>query len=91
MVLFVDSTVTLCLRTPVESIPESSPVKMRPVKSLPGEIGFNFLPPRRVLHNLDQTGENVLAMVFPNESLNLTGLSFDITLLILLRQSLVSQ
>ena len=34
-----------CLSTLTESTSESSPVKMRPTKSVPREIDFDFLPP----------------------------------------------
>lgn len=91
MELFVDITVTLCLSIPLESTSESFSVKMRPVKSLHLEIGFDFPPPRRVLYNLDQPEGNAKSMIFPSKSLNLTRVSFDITLLILLRLSLFSQ
>ena len=40
---------TPCLNTPAESILESSPVKMRPTKSVPGEKGLDFLHARCVL------------------------------------------
>ena len=38
---------TSCLSTPAESTPESSPVKIPSVKSLPGEKRLDFLPPRQ--------------------------------------------
>ena len=40
---------TPCLSTSAESTPESSPMKMRPTKSVPGEKGLDFLPSRCVL------------------------------------------
>ena len=39
--------VTRCLSTPAESTPESSPVKICSLKSLPGETRLDFLPPRQ--------------------------------------------
>ena len=39
--------VTLCLSTPAESTPESSPVKICSLKSLPGETRLDFLPPQQ--------------------------------------------
>ena len=51
---------TPCLSTPGEITPESSPVKMMPPKSVPGEKGLYFLPPRCVL----------VILVSPREILN---------------------
>ena len=42
---------TPCLRTAAELTLESSPGKMRPIKSVPSEIDLDFLPPRCVLVN----------------------------------------
>ena len=39
--------VTSCLSTLSESTPKSSPVKICSAKSLPGEKGLDFLPPRQ--------------------------------------------
>ena len=39
---------TPCLSTRGEFTPESSPVKMRPTKSVPGENGSDFLPPQSI-------------------------------------------
>ena len=36
-----------CLSTPAESTPESSPVKICSVKSLPGEKRLDSLPPKQ--------------------------------------------
>ena len=66
-------------------------MKMRPVKSFPGEIGFDLSSPRRVLHNPVQPGENVKLIIFPSECLNFTRMSFGITPVILVRHSLVRQ
>ena len=41
-----DSKATSCLTTPAESTPESSPVKIFSVKSLPGEKRLDSLPPQ---------------------------------------------
>ena len=41
--------ITPCLSTPDESTLESSPVKLRATKSVPGEKGLDFLPPQCVL------------------------------------------
>ena len=38
---------TPCLSIPAESTPESSPVKIWSVKSLPSEKRLNFLPPQQ--------------------------------------------
>ena len=76
--------VTPCLSTPFESTSESSPVEMRPTKSVPSEQDLDFQPPRCVL----------VTWVTPRKILNcwcspVNFWSFDIFPVILLRQSLV--
>ena len=75
---------TFCLSTPAQSIPESSPLKKRPTKSIPREKGLDFQPPWCVL----------VIWVTPRKILNcwcspVDFSGFDISPVILLRQSLV--
>ena len=42
---FAEGLNTPCLSNPAEFISESSLVKMRPTKSVPGEKGLDYLPP----------------------------------------------
>ena len=75
---------TFCLSTPAQSIPESSPLKKRPTKSVPREKGLDFQPPWCVL----------VIWVTPRKILNcwcspVDFSGFDISPVILLRQSLV--
>ena len=72
------------LSTQAESTPESRTVKMRPVKPLPSKKGLDF-PSPRYIHNLVHPEENVESLIFPEDFLNFTPVSFDITLVILLR------
>ena len=75
---------TSCLSIPAESTPESSPVKMRPTKSVPSEKGLDFQP----------TGCVLVIWVTPRKILNcwcspVDFSGFDISPVVLLRQSLV--
>ena len=62
---------TPCLSTPAESTPESSPVKIWNVKSLPGKEHLDFYLPT-ILHNLLHPGKNTAPLIVPSEFLNST-------------------
>ena len=70
---------TYCLSILAESTPEKSPVKTRPVKSIPSEKSFGV-----------HSGGNAKSLAFLIEFLNFAPMSFDINPVILLRQSLFS-
>ena len=78
-----------CLCAPTESTLESFPVKTWPAKPLPGEKDFNFPLPQSILHNLVHPGEIRNYWYCPLNFWTSTPESFDITPVILLRQSLV--
>ena len=44
--------ISIKIKSPTESTPENSPVKIWPIKPLPGEKDWDFPPPRSILHNL---------------------------------------
>ena len=86
---FIANYLTSCLSTSAESVPESSPIKWSTVKPLSREQSLYFSPRRCILYNLLHPGWNVESLISPDEFPNFTPMSFDINLVILLRQYLV--
>ena len=80
---------TPCLSVPAESSPESSPVKMRPAKSILGEKSLDFPSLQCRSYNSVNPSEYFKSLILPSGFLNFNPMSFDVTPVILLRQSLV--
>ena len=75
---------------PSESTLERFPVKIWPVKPLPGKKYLDFPPPQSISLNLVHHEGNVELLIFPRKFLNFTPINFDITKVMSLRQPLVS-
>ena len=80
---------TPCLSAPAESTPESSPVKIWPLKPLPTEkVWIFFLPDACFIISSPRWKSQIIDI--PGDFLNFTPISFDIIPVVSLRQPLVS-
>ena len=85
----MSNNLTPCLSDSTQSTLVSSPIKLKPVKSLLSGKISDFLLSWCRLYNSIHLRKNLKSLIFPGEFLHFTAMSFDINPVILLMWSLV--